>query len=67
MNEYLRNLKKLGKHVPILGQVTDATDLAITLYKVGSPILIAAYMGISALLQARTDKKKYNSMYSLKN
>ena len=67
MNEYLRNLKKLGKHVPILGQVVSYADLAITIYKVGRPIAIATFIGISAFLQTKKDNKKYNSMYSLKN
>ena len=67
MNEYFKNLKKLGKHVPILGQVAEASDLAITIYKVGRPIIVAAFIGVSTLMQARYDKKKYNSMYSLKN
>lgn len=67
MNEYLRNLKKLGKHVPILGQVASCTDLAITIYKVGRPIAVAIFIGTSAFLQTRRDKKKYNSMYQVGN
>jgi len=67
MNEYLRNLKKLGKHVPILGQVVSYADLATTLYKAGRPIAVAIFIGISVYLQTKKDNKKYNSMYSLKN
>ena len=67
MNEYLRNLKKLGKHVPILGQVVSYADLATTIYKAGRPIAVAIFIGISFYLQTKKDNKKHNSMYSLKN